>query len=231
MRCERFERRLQQLLDRRLRPEEDEDLLLHAAVCTTCQLWLAAQKSLYESLRWSRPPQLGRTFAQRVLARSSRARTVTRWRAVVGSAVVIAASLLIVTMPVGWNPNGGRRAQPMSSVKRAPSQGAVVHHIELPSGVRKTHEPAPMVEIPVDHLAMDAEAIRDVWNKWVRSLSESPLDGLEPVDQITRGFRPLASTLNVAIDALRSTVPVGKDTGPAEPQAHAPHGQRVLTLS
>ena len=230
MRCERFERRLQQLLDRRLRPEDDEDLLLHAAVCTTCHLWLAAQKRLYESLRWSRPPEPGRTFAQRVLARSSRVRTAARWRAVVGAAVAIAASLLIVTMPVGRNPNDGRRAQPTSSAKPAPMQGSVVHDVKMRS-LQVPHERASKVEIPVDHLAMDAELIRDVWNRWVRSLSEPPLDGLESVDQITHGFRPLASTLNVAIDALRSTVPVGKGTGPAEPQARVPHGQPVLTLS
>ena len=44
--------------------------------------------------------------------------------------------------------------------------------------------------------------------------------GFEPVDQIAGGFRPLASTLNVAIDALRSAIPVVRPDAPSKPQAN-----------
>ena len=50
MQCEKFEARLQDLLDQRARPEFDERLLEHAETCENCRETLWLQEQLFTGL-------------------------------------------------------------------------------------------------------------------------------------------------------------------------------------
>lgn len=69
MQCERFERRLHQLLDRRLPPEADSELLAHAHVCGGCREQLEAQQALLDALDLLETPDASAGFAERVVVR------------------------------------------------------------------------------------------------------------------------------------------------------------------
>lgn len=218
MQCERFERRLQQLLDRRLCPEQDKALLRHAARCSTCRLWLSAQRRLWEGWRRSCPPEPDRGFAQRVLARTSRSKAAAAPLGPGAWALAAAAMLLVMTAPGQWVHI--RKQQTHSPIPAARTPAAATMAGDAPvRHARETQSPVPGETQPAGCLATDTQLIREVWNTCLRHLADPPIDGLKPVEHITWSFKPLASTLSAALDALRSTMPMGQDSVPAEPRA------------
>jgi hypothetical protein len=54
---------------------------------------------------------------------------------------------------------------------------------------------------------------------------------MESIDRIAGGFRPLATTLVAAWDAIRRTIPVGREQPSAEPQASFPAWNAELRIS
>jgi hypothetical protein len=71
MQCVEFERRMQELLDLRLPPEQDAVLLAHAAACAACSHRLELQSWLLEQLQRDlhTDPPLTATFAQNAVLR------------------------------------------------------------------------------------------------------------------------------------------------------------------
>jgi hypothetical protein len=67
MQCERFERRLHQLLDERSRPEADPQLVAHAHACAACGAALDAQRMLFSVLARAEAPQPSAGFAAAVV--------------------------------------------------------------------------------------------------------------------------------------------------------------------
>ena len=59
-------------------------------------------------------------------------------------------------------------------------------------------------------------------------LPPDSLDRLVPVDQIRGGLRPITSSLAVAIDALRSTIPIGRHNHTEESNGHSPSAHHQL---
>jgi hypothetical protein len=56
----------------------------------------------------------------------------------------------------------------------------------------------------------------------IRELSKKPLEPLEPVQQIAQGFRSLASTLQLALHAVRETMPERYPAEAENPLENAP---------
>jgi hypothetical protein len=65
---------------------------------------------------------------------------------------------------------------------------------------------------------MDYERL---FNTWLQVVYTVRIDGLDPVDEITGGFRPIATTLNAAFDALLRTLPSRKQTSDLSNQSAA----------
>ena len=55
---------------------------------------------------------------------------------------------------------------------------------------------------------MVAEPFNTDWQEWATNLARRPL---QPVDGLADGLRPITTTLTVAIDVLRNTIPVGRE--------------------
>lgn len=69
MQCEAFERRLNQLLDRRRPVESDDRLLAHAHVCRRCRRMLEGQRLLLDVLQFGETPEPADDLASRVVSR------------------------------------------------------------------------------------------------------------------------------------------------------------------
>jgi hypothetical protein len=200
MQCEAFERRLQWLLDRRDRPEADDDLREHASYCEACGRILHVQTRLFQSLEQDNRVQLDTDFASRVVdtwavSVPPRRRNLGRtW----GILAAIAAAVLVTSLPFWPHEREGQ-------VAVAPP----------PATDSSTSEPAPQ--------APEADEIAPLLQQWVQQLSEPTLEEFETVDHLSGGIRSLTSTINIAIDALRRNVPVNH-----EPMIEAPQTEKAL---
>jgi hypothetical protein len=149
MQCARFEDRLNELLDERLRPECDAELLAHAQRCDTCRELLAISEQLFLGLELRDYPEVSPDFAQRVVAVAARcepakghdvlvsspSRDQKRWSLPAWVGVAVAASLLLATIPLlGWL----NRSDPSSVANR---EGEVV--TPQPNVPQKRPEPKP----------------------------------------------------------------------------------------
>lgn len=183
MRCSESEQRMQHLLDERQRPEEDGRLVEHAATCQSCSDMLFAQEHLFKALRHGRRPSLPIDFAEHVISTAvPRPRLQTLGPLL--AAAVLAASLLLILLPALW-----------------PSQRS---DLTIESRQQFRHvSPAPAAAI-ANGPEVNAEEYRALIQSLILRMHRLPQ--LEQVDQIAGSIRPLASTLNVAIDMLwRST--------------------------
>jgi hypothetical protein len=210
MQCEAFERRLQQLLDERQRPEFDRNLLRHAEQCSECAEILAVQELLFASLQEDTPEGLDDNFAERVVQRSL---SSPASGASAGIKLLItgaiAALLLLMFVPT-WLPRRiqgteGDRLQallpPTFSGEGLPTEPSV----SLPSGPALAAPPSTAVGT----LQIDTLAHALYIDSFGTLLLELPDGTLAPVDQLTGGLRPLASSFSVAFDALRRSFPLG----------------------
>ena len=78
----------------------------------------------------------------------------------------------------------------------------------------------PAATAPVVRQDADPERLGDLVQRLVRDVSDTP--HLEPVDRIAGGFRPLASTLNVALDAIWTSLRPAETAAPRrKPQANS----------
>ncbi|MCO6456044.1 MAG: hypothetical protein J5I93_12160 [Pirellulaceae bacterium] len=205
MRCEQFEIRLQDLLDRRERPEFDACLLEHAEACGECQRLLAGQELLLATLAEPLPDEPDHLFVDRVMAEA------TAWpprRVRLGNAVLalagLAAMFLLMSVPA-WklpiSPEGHPELAVAGDPEAAPS-GALAGDSRpqpRPDADSGMSAPGPLFGDVPFHL-----------DEYL-SLLEIHGENLQHVDQLAGGFRPLASSLSFAFDAFRRSFPLGRD--------------------
>jgi hypothetical protein len=229
MRCDKFDERVHSLLDNRVPIHSDQSLLEHADACNKCRGILGTYDDLFEGLECGETLELSSDFTRRVVAQVCAGQTQTvrparkarRWFAL--AAVAIAAGLLIALIPFlrgGPSPNeqvveeqSNERTEP-----RAP---------ESTDG-ESSHDDAPLLA----EGAADGRAAEDPGDQplpWFPgSLAASDLPHrFVPVDEIRGGLRPITSSLAVAIDALRSTIPIGRPDPPKEPTGNSPSASFV----
>jgi hypothetical protein len=211
MQCAEFENRLNRLLDHRLPPEGDEALTAHAHGCDDCSDLLHAQQRLLVGLKQGRS-QPSAEFAEKVVAQRhlhvSRRRTVWRnagWGMLLASAASLGGLALMAMRSGEFQPDVGQK----QSVKKAGgSSGLAMANIGTS---QETTEAKPDEKLGMYFVALENIATQISDSREFDEMSES----LEP------GIKPIRSSFTIAFDALRRTLPRGKDNRPTKPDAGA----------
>lgn len=201
MQCEKFDQRLQQLLDARENVNDDDMLRQHAEACAGCRSTLRTQRDLFAALQVL--PQDGQLkhMGHRVLDGLQAERKHRRKRRRTMFALALAVVLLIALIPFA-----GRRDP--SEKNGRPGKGSLA-----------------MTYVPTSPIAKEklseseAEEIRVLVRHLVKRLSDPGFEMFDSVDQLTSGIRPLAATFNYAFDTLRRTLPGYSAPNIIEPQA------------
>ncbi len=230
MQCEKFEARLQDLLDQRERPEFDAHLLEHAENCENCRETLMLQEQLFAGLDLWETPRTSAGFATSVVARHmtevAPVRVAERtgnsgpvaWKVVAG---VIAASLMVACIVASARYSASRPALPPPSVVQKPAVEKVA-----PVTEQLVQTPVPVV---VETTAPDHPAIQFVGSapefldghatgRMIREVTSS-LPEVAMVEENIPGLRPITNSFSLTIGMVRRTLPGGRDASPrAEPK-------------
>jgi hypothetical protein len=194
MRCAEFETRLNDLLDSRLRPDADSLLCAHARKCPACGELLYAQELLFEVLDAQPRPDSASDLAARVLvdleANAPPARVAApreKRRVNARSFVWASAASLLVAAGIIWTLNRpGAPGGPAVALQGASGQ----HASSLPT-------------LP---LSLQNSAYFDLMRD---AMSEVPT----VVDDVATPFRPLATSMGAAFNALRNSLPNLRNAG------------------
>lgn len=213
MKCDEFDARIHQLLDERTPLQTDRRLLQHVEDCGRCRNELDGYEDLFNGLDFFEPPKLPEDFAARIVEQVQPVRPSTKvarpWLAL--AALAIAATLLFVLLPALT----GRPARTKSEPARLAREDTPS---ELPGESSHANSPGGQIcqlsqgsaDIPE---GIDPEQIRLMWNQLAPEL---PYEQIVPVDQIKGGLRPITNSLAAAIDVLRSTIPLGRESESTE---------------
>lgn len=243
MQCEKFEARLQDLLDQRQRPECDAQLLEHADACDNCRETLILQEQMFAGLELWETPTLDDAFAARVVAQAvAQPRVVAKhdstktgrsslpWKLVAGA---LAASLLVgvVTVASRWN---NAAPKPHNVAKQTP--GNIAPPAPAPEiEPDKTPNIAPSAEQAVatsagtlpDHLAAqwveNAPELLDgrATGRMIREVTYS-LPEVGNMEDSIPGLRPITSSFSLTIGLVRKTLPGGREQPQREDSKAAP---------
>lgn len=218
MQCVEFESRLNRVLDSRLSPDDDGQLAEHARECDDCSSLMQAQRALFAGLRAGRAA-VPVDLADRVVSRrhTEVTRSRARWRNAGWTVLLATAASLAGLAVIAWS---NRNPQP-SIVKtpEAPQQknagagrGLAIATIGPKRGTETRNDETPKAADKFDAyfvvLENFASQISD--SKEFDEVSES----LEP------GIKPIRSSFELALDALRRTLPHGRER-PSKPDAGA----------
>ncbi len=226
MQCEKFESRLNQLLDERRQAERDDQLLAHASRCPDCQQMLATQQVLFDSQSpdSAAAASVGspEALAERVLrAVASNPFPVVPVRPVAGRQVVrrlawIAAAIVLVA--------GVSSAFQLISGDKSLSTGPVADSRSVKGQVPDSDHPSDnssderSVKTPSSQQISDEDRYRQWANSWGESVASgvmqiSAADGGPMTEAIDarmdqfKSLRPLRISMAAAFDALRKTLP------------------------
>jgi hypothetical protein len=207
MNCRTFHRRWQSLLDERLLPQEDSELLEHAWNCEHCQQLLNGQQDLFSLITSDAPPAPSPNLADRIVAKvrmNKPAHSLVEGdrRAAVWMWIAVAASLLLVVSPVALWFRGQHQPNPNSFVKQL---GPPANHLE-----NREHE---SWQVAINQ--QDFIRVLDV----ITRIREQDFD--PSVDSITDHLRPITASFEVTLDALRKTLPLPNKGNEQKPQADA----------
>jgi len=205
MRCDEFETRLNDLLDRRVLPETDAGLCAHARKCATCGGLLEAQELLFEGLSALKPTEASDMSAAVLAAvrQSSRPIKSVRWDGartwfpwVAAAGIMIGMGALLSRLPNRIENNQlAVTPNPELVVPRAENRHPI--HPEYVKIVQDTGETVALAlrwpGVPLD----DANVVGP------------DEDTPEWVEEVTNGIRPLTRSMGAALDAVRSSIPGG----------------------
>ena len=209
MQCAEFEDRLDRLLDHRLAPDEDAALTDHAHDCEECGSLFHAQQRLFAGLKQSRV-QPSVELASRVVAQQhwevTRRRSAWRntgWAVLLASAASLGGLTLMAI---------AARDQQPAVVKTPPAKvkgsGLAIAQVGAP---KKSNDSKADEKFEEYFVVLENIAAQIGESKEFDEVSES----LEP------GIKPIRSSFGLAIDALRRTLPRGRDSRPTKPDAGA----------
>ncbi len=226
MRCEQFERRLHQVLDRREVPSEDPRLSSHARQCPPCRQRLAACHRLLTGLDLLELPVPGDDFPLQVVRRAERPRRQLaahrRFQGVWASLAVGLALALLV--PLAWYAHRSQaivRHRELAARPVAPATAIAGKQGNLPAGISRSPRPAhagpgPKLGVAAStSLAIDRHPPLALLRVWTASWS----DRWNPVDELTDGLTPITTPLGVAVEEIRRTIPLGQVEAPQPPSA------------
>lgn len=224
MRCEQFERRLHQALDRREGPTEDPRLVRHARRCRACRQTFVSCQRLLAGLDLLELPVPGDDFPLQVVRRIEESRLAAAAKRIhrkAWAAMAVGLSLALL-VSLAWHlPRSGSVAQPDSPAGQpfapATASGAgsgrlVWRNPQQPRGDEADSVPrantASSTSLAIDH--RPPLALLRVW-------TESWSDRWNPVDGLTDGLTPIVTPLGVAVEEIRRTIPLGQAEAPQTP--------------
>jgi hypothetical protein len=220
MQCPEFERRLNDVLDERERPEADPLLSAHAAQCERCAQTLAGQEKLLMGLSWIATPALGREFARRIVAEAvTKPSSMASHRAWLSLAACLAsAAVMLLAVSMVWYARRGsatfgeKSAAARQSIAITPQRG---HRLAITNPGRGQRPAAGrdrpaltggdwLLEAPrlPGHLRSYRVAIDDL----TIALPEA-VERLDEVERLAPGMRPLRVSLSMIWDTLCRTLP------------------------
>jgi len=214
MKCEQFEQRLHELLDRRCPPETDELLLSHAQSCDGCRQVLSAQEALFDGLEMAVTPELSPDFTDRVLADLRPARRPRSFRLALAAVAAVAALVLLIVLPyVLFGPGGDTNPSTAHTKETDPSKDP-----ETPIDDESRDPVGPTHGLAVDQRPEDGGL--------------SPADEVTPeqyaamvetLTKVTHPLRPVAESVTGVFHILRSALPRPlQGDGEESPQATTP---------
>jgi hypothetical protein len=187
MQCCRVEKRIQDLLDDQLDPSFDSELIQHAATCAACHDVLEVQGKLFDGLQVLTVPSLSDDFSQRVVDMVVIQRRRPLQRDSLAAAFLAITAALLVFLALGpWN----RKQDNLPKIASATVEQLV-----------------PVGPTRLSASGLDSDEVRLAFEQLVAQLTSGSGSGFYQVEQLTGTIRPLASTLNVAIDAIRRSLP------------------------
>ncbi|MGM0489141.1 MAG: anti-sigma factor family protein [Planctomycetota bacterium] len=212
MLCSEFDARMHKLLDERKAPEQDSVLRCHAQNCPRCAARLETMVCLLDSLALSETPALPPEFAQRVVesvdqhptARASSTRGApTRLLPL----MVMAASLLLIAVPLAWY-----AMKPEDVVVRSPSRPSPPPKSEA----TKTISSPTRVPTGANEGWLLSDPLSELYSQTTRERHR------EQMNRLADDLRPIATPFNAALTAIRRSIPVDTSEAEGEPHAAAP---------
>jgi hypothetical protein len=214
MQCEEFEDRLNRLLDHRLSPDDDESLAFHARDCEECAGLFHAQQRLFTGLRIGRiqpSPELATRVVSQQHSEVSRRRAAWRnggWAVLLASAASL-GGLALMALKTGDNPPDIVKKVPVQGGQHGP--GLAIAGVG-PAKSEKIATPDKADERLEEYfVVLENIATQISDSKEFDEMSES----LEP------SIKPIRSSFGLALDALRRTLPRGKESRATKPESGA----------
>lgn len=201
MRCEEFEERIHESLDQRIAPGSQEALRHHARGCPGCNGLLASYEQLSDGLNFFEPAGPREGFSRRVVEQVSAVRVRRRRVAIATAVAVLAAACLFAVLPSFlWRGGPHDIASP-----NHPTSDGGEPTVESPD-VDATDD-ASSGAATDKQKDVDIEQAHIFWDEWASRFST---DRWKPVDRITGEFAPITEPLSIAIDEIRSAIPLGR---------------------
>jgi hypothetical protein len=213
MRCDEFAGRLDDVLDQRCDPTADPALRKHAQVCPGCREELAATARLLTGLEVWEAPAPSPDFAQRVVAQVLAVDHHRPWYRSTwcGWVVAAAALLLVALLPAYWLAfqNGNRTA-----AATTPSADA---RLALADANANGAQFDPVFHNSLSHnsLSHNSQSNNSLWSHYGTSIWQLYPESArerhrQQVSDIADDLRPIATSFNAAVSAIRRTIPVGR---------------------
>ncbi len=210
MRCDEFEERVHQSLDQRIAPSSQESLLRHTQQCRRCHDLLASYEQLSDGLGFFEVAMPGEDLPQRVVEQFSTIRTRRHRVALAAAVAVLAATVLLAILPGFFSRRGPGDVA-------SPNQPAPAGGFDTPESTTGPRIGAYNAEAPgFDQNGVDIEQAHIFWDQWATRLKA---DRWEPVDRIAGEFAPITEPLSIAIEEIRSTIPLGRSNRATEPSS------------
>jgi hypothetical protein len=201
MRCEQFERRLQDVLDNRLNPEIDEPLRDHAGACPECRELLASYDGILTTVASGWVPRGPRRLTGQIIAEWQQTvdyeaqplpqmRRVRPWQVLAGS-FACAAAILIALMPLLQRPGTTdsvlATVPPVVESTAAPMDRANLRPEQLGTVAHRTGRGLALLvlEFPDYETANSGEFDKQV--RWLRPVASS----LKPLSSVGEPFNVL----------------------------------------
>jgi hypothetical protein len=225
MNCDEFETRLQQRLDRRQTLIDDSRLLDHALTCSPCAATLETYQELFDQVARWQPPELDPDFSARTVRRAFPETIAVRpsssnapRRYLLQAVTALASLVLVAVLGRFWLASVSTSGSISDSEISAP-QGPVISASPTHLAPTALGDSRPLVTVPWPVDAPEADRWRMFWTEWSSALPPEPLESL---DTWTHGIKPIAVSLNTALDSLRATFPLydpARDLSAAEDAA------------
>lgn len=204
MNCANFEKRLNDLLDRREPLHSDFELIKHAERCPACGHVLSASQALFDGLKFGEIPETRGNFAADVVHRAGLHPAAAEHRFSYTSLAMVAAVFLFALVPLLTEV---RIREHRTTTNRVVATGTEKSEkttagnaslrdltMDSPSALKQSPEPVEVDELNV-MLGQLAATATDV-----------SVESLSSVGQFGASLEPIATSLSVALDTLRNTI-------------------------